>query len=98
MGGLPPSSLAAGCLKTSWEESGWPDILKEGLASFINLGSRGGAGGGTEDGKDDKGCGTEAEESRRRGLCVVGGGGKHALVKGRKGVRASGGGGGKSGD
>lgn len=68
IGGLPPSSLVAGCLKTSREESGWPDFLKEGLASFIKLGSRGGAGGGTMEGKDGGGGGTEAEESRKRGL------------------------------
>lgn len=92
-----PSSLVEGNRQTSREGSGWPDLLKEGLASFINLGSRGGAGGGSEEGKAGGGGG-RGDESRRRGLSAAGGGGKQASVGGQKGVRTSGGGGGKRGE
>lgn len=76
-GGLPPSSVVPGGLQASWGEVGWLDFLNEGLASFINLGSSGGAGGGTEEGKDGGGGSTGAGEPRR-GLRAVGGGGKPA--------------------
>lgn len=95
-GGLPPSCLVPGCLQASWEESGWLDFLKEGLASFIRPGSRGGAGGGTKEGEDCGGDSTEAWP--RGGLQAVGGGEERVSVEGQKGMRASGGGGGKRGD
>lgn len=98
MGGLLPSSLLGGCRKASREHSGWADFFKEGLASFIHLGSRGGAGGGTEEGPEAGAGGREAGAPRVRGLSALWGGGKHVLEGGEKGVRASGGGGGKRGD
>ena len=60
-----------GCLQASREGSGWPGFLKEGLASFINLGSSGGAGGGTEGVKAGGGGGRESDESRKGALSAV---------------------------
>lgn len=72
--------------------------MKEGLASFINVGSRGGAGGGAEESRAAGGSGREADAPRVRGLSALGEGGRHPLAGAEKGVRTSGGGGGKRGD
>jgi hypothetical protein len=64
----------------------------------MNLGSRGGAGGGSKVSKKGGGSGKGAEESGRRGLSAVGGGRRHPSVVGQKGTRASGGGGGNTGE
>lgn len=99
-GGLPPSSLLPGGLEASWGDTGWQDFLKEdsGLASFISLGSSGGAGGGgTQEGKGGGGGSTGAGASRS-GLRAAGGGGKQGSGGEPKGERTSGGGGGNRGD
>lgn len=43
--GRQPSSLLAGRLRASLEDSDWLEFLIKGLFSFMNLGSRGGAEG-----------------------------------------------------
>lgn len=98
MGGLLVSSLVEGGLKDPREDSGWPEFVKGGLVSFMNLGSRGGAGGGSEKGKRGGGNGKDTGESGRSGLSAVGGGERHQSGGEQKGVRASGGGGGNTGE
>lgn len=97
-GGLLFSSLFEGRLKDSREDPGWPELLKEGLVSFMNLGSSGGGGGGSEEGKKGGGEGKEADESGEKGLSAVGAGGRPPSEGQPKGVRASGGGGGNMGE
>jgi hypothetical protein len=50
----------------------------------MNLGSRGGAGGGSKVSKKGGGSGRGAKESGRRGLSAVGGGRRHPSVVGQK--------------
>lgn len=97
-GGLLFSSLFEDRLKDSWEDPSWPEVLKEGLVSFMNLGSSGGGGGGSEQVKKGGGDGKEADEPGGKGLSAVGGGGRHPSGGLPKGVRASGGGGGNTGE
>lgn len=98
MGGRQPSSLLAGRLRASLEDSDWLEFLKKGLFSFINLGSRGGAGGGSEEGKKGGGTGKGGEGLGRWGLSAAGEGERHLSAGEQKGTRASGGGGGKPGE
>lgn len=98
MGGRQPSSLLAGRLRASLEDSDWLEFLKKGLFSFKSLGSRGGAGGGPEEGNKGGGAGTGGEDLGREGLTAVGEGKRHPSVGEQKGTRASGGGGGNMGE
>lgn len=98
MGGRQPSSLLAGRLRVSLEDSDWLEFLKKGLLSFMNLGSRGGAGGGSEGGKKGGGAGKGGEDLGREGLTAMGEGERHLSVGAQKGTRASGGGGGNTGE
>lgn len=99
MGGRQPSSLLAGRRGASLEDSDWLEFLKKGLLSFMNLGSRGGAGGGSDEGKKGGGgAGKGGEDLGREGLTAVGGGERHLSVGEQKGTRASGGGGGNTGE
>lgn len=98
MEGRQPSSLLAGRLRASLEDSDWPEFLIKGLFSFMNLGSRGGAGGGSDGGKKGGGAGKGGEHLGRGGLKAVGEGERHLSVGEQKGTRASGGGGGNTGD
>lgn len=96
--GLALSSLFKGGLKASREDSTGPEFLKEGLMSFMNLGSKGGAGGGSkEDGKGG-GAGKEAGGSGIKGLSAVGVGGRHPSGWEQERVSTSGGGGGNTGE
>ena len=98
MGGRQPSSLLAGRLRASLEDSDWLEFLKKGLFSFMSLGSRGGAGGGSDEGKKGGGAGTGGKDLGREGLTAVGEGERHPSVGEQKGTRASGGGGGNMGE
>lgn len=98
MGGRQPSSLLAGRLRASLEDSDWLEFLKKGLFSFMSLGSRGGAGGGSDEGKKGGGAGMGGEHLGREGLTAVGEGERHLSVGEQKGTRASGGGGGNMGE
>lgn len=98
MGGRQPSSLLAGRRRASLEDSDWLEVLKKGLLSFMNLGSRGGAGGGSDEGKKGGGAGKRGEDLGIGGLRAVGGGERHLSVGEQKGTRASGGGGGNTGE
>lgn len=98
MGGRQPSSLLAGRLTASLEDSDWLEFLQGGLLSLMNLGSRGGAGGGSDGGKKGGGAGKGGEALGRGGLRAVGGGERHLSVGEQKGARASGGGGGNTGE
>lgn len=93
MGGRQPSSLLAGCLRASLEDSDCLEVLKKGLLSFMKLGSRGGAGGGS-----NGGAGKGGEGPGREGLRAVGGGERHLSLGEQKETRASGGGGGNTGE
>lgn len=81
MGGRQPSSVLAGRRRASLEDSDWLEFLKRGLFSFMNLGSRGGAGGGSDEGKKGGGAGKGGEDLGREGLTAVGGE-RHLLVGG----------------
>lgn len=96
--GRQPSSLLAGRLRASLEDSDWLEFLIKGLFSFMNLGSRGGAGGGSDGGKKGGGAGKGGEHLGRGGLKAVGEGERHLSVGEQKGTRASGGGGGNTGE
>lgn len=65
--GRQPSSLLAGRLRASLEDSDWLEFLIKGLFSFMNLGSRGGAGGGSDGGKKGGGAGKGGEHLGRGG-------------------------------
>lgn len=81
----------------SLEDSEGLEFLK-GLLSFMNLGSRGGAGGSSEGGKKGGGAGKGGEDLGREGLTAMGEGERHLSVGEQKGTRASGGGGGNTGE